>query len=761
MKFLFALLSWIAAAHLQAADTLKILLWNTERGSNPYGPGGKERVLKVVRDSGADVVLWQESYPLGEDGPKLSAWVAKELGWQAWQGESPHLAVATRFQIAETYFHHPWHGVGARLRDDAGREFLAWSIWLDWRSPVQWLAQDRPDATDAGLLACDTGTSDRFAQAQALLDGLDAMGHLEADVPLLVGGDWNSSSHRDWTAEAVAAHPWRRDLPLMVSRLVEGAGFTDAFRFVHPSVAKAPGNTWTPRQDKRDNGKDDPPERIDRLYFRNVSEKPGLVPVKTTVLPRNREDAAGPKESAVFPSDHSAVLIEFEWRSGERPAVDDATAVSPGLDHAPPGVEQPDFEPTRIAWGSCYRESQPCPMLATLGRMKPDLYLALGDNIYGDTQDMAVLRRKYRRLGRQPDWRDFVRDTPVLATWDDHDYGADDSGRQFRPKQASKDLFLDFFDEPADSPRRSREGIYRSTLLGPPERRIQILMLDLRTFRSPIARAEEKAYPELGRYRPLLDDEEQVMLGDAQWTWLEEELKKPAKLRLIGLSTQFGSAHNGHEAWANLPRERERFLQLLRNTRAEGVILLSGDTHWAEYSLIERPDLYPLPDLTSSSLNQSWKPAGPNPNRIGRAYTDPNAAILEIDWEKETVTSRTYDVSGKVRLMLEIPLASLRFETAVSEVAPEGAWETSFGTLTLEETSDGWRGTYPGGSCELQQKGGTLEGIWSEDGRSGKCRFQPTRCGRFLLGAYGRGDGPLALPWPAWRRGGAGFAFPD
>ncbi len=744
---------------LHAADTMKVLVWNTERGSNPYGPDGKERVLKVIRDSGADVVLWQESYPIGDDGPKLSAWVAEQLGWNVWQGESPHLAVATRFEIVKPHFHHPWHGVGARLRDDEGREFLAWSIWLDWRFPVQWLAQDNPQATDAELLACDIEKSDRFPQAQALLDALDKAGHLEADVPLLVGGDWNCSSHLDWTDDG-GYHYWRRELPLVISRLVEGAGFIDTYRFVRPTVGPF-DNTWTPRQDKRDNGMRDLPERIDRLYLRNAGGKAGLVPVAATVLPEDREDAAGPKETAVFPSDHAAVRIEFEWRDEQLPAVDDATAVSPGLDHAPPAAEEPEFEPTRIAWGSCYQESRPCPMLDTLDDLKPELYLALGDNIYGDTQDMAVLRRKYRRLGRQPYWRDFVRDTAVFAIWDDHDYGANDSGRHYQPKAESKRIFLDFFDEPADSPRRSREGIYGSTLLGPPERRIQILMLDLRTFRSSIARADKKAYPELGGYRPLSDDEEQVMLGEAQWKWLEEELKKPAKLRLIGLSTQLGTAHNGYEAWANLPQERERFLELVKETRAEGVVLLSGDTHWAEYSLIERPGLYPLYDLTSSSLNQSWNPAGANPNRIGRAYTDPNAAMLEIDWDSEVVTSRTYDVSGKVRLMLEIPLESLRFESTASDVDFAGEWESAFGRLSLEEAGDGWRGTYPGGVCELEEKDGVLEGTWTEGERTGRCRFRPTRCGRFLLGAYGRGDGPLALPWPAWRGGAEGFAFPE
>ena len=153
-----------------SADRVRVLIWNTERGSNPYGPGGKERVLAVIRESGADVVLWQESYQLEWMEKTLGAWVSKEMGWEIWQGESPHLAVASQFKQVERDFHHPWHGLGARLRDDEGREFEAWSIWLDYRAPVQWASVDDPEATDEELLACDTKKSTRFAEAQALCD---------------------------------------------------------------------------------------------------------------------------------------------------------------------------------------------------------------------------------------------------------------------------------------------------------------------------------------------------------------------------------------------------------------------------------------------------------------------------------------------------------------------------------------------------------------------------------------------------------------
>ena len=763
VMFVRVLLGVLAMGLLAAEEPLRVLVWNTERGSNPYGPTGKERVLKVIKDSKADVVLWQESYPLEGMDETLGAWVSKQLGWNFWQGESPHLAVATRFTPIEEDFHHPWHGLGARLKDDAGREFVAWSIWLDHRAPVQWASVAEPSPSDEELLACDTTLSDRFKQAQALLDDLDRRGLLDSQVPVLVGGDWNCSSHLDWTARAAERFPHRRPLPLPISRLMHSAGFDDAFRVVHTDPAEHPGNTWTPRGDQREDGSPDPPERIDRLYVKNAIGRPGLQPVKATVFPLNPEDARAPRTEAVFPSDHAATLIELEWVES-----DGATAgafepqpasASPGVDHRAPKEVEPGFAPTRIVWGSCFRESQPCPMLDTLAKEKPELYFALGDNIYGDTQDMGVLRMKYRRLARHPGWRALTDTARVIATWDDHDYGADDSGENYKPREASKEIFLDFFDEPASSVRRKREGIHASSMLGPEDRRIQCLMLDLRTFRSDLIRDDAKPYPELGRYRALRDDEAQRMMSEAQWAWLEEELNKPAKLRLIGLSTQLGSGHNGHEAWANMPKERERFLALLEKTKAEGVILLSGDTHWAEVSLVERPGFYPIYDLTSSSLNQQWDPAGANPNRIGTAYTKPNAGVMDIDWEAGMVKTRILDASGGVRIALEIPMDQLRLgvDGSVSDVS--GVWESAFGELHLEKEGGAWKGRYPGGACTLAEQDGVYVGRWSEGERGGVCRFRPSSCGRFLQGAYGRADGEALLPWPAWRADAEGVEF--
>ncbi|MDO8971728.1 MAG: alkaline phosphatase D family protein, partial [Saprospiraceae bacterium] len=118
--------------------------------------------------------------------------------------------------------------------------------------------------------------------------------------------------------------------------------------------------------------------------------------------------------------------------------------------------------PSRIAFGSCASQDRPQPILDSAAAYRPDLFIWLGDNIYGDTKDMDVLRAKYAKLAAKPEFQRLKKATRFLATWDDHDFGWNDSGRHYSFKKESREIFLDFWEEPANSPRRKHEGIYTS-----------------------------------------------------------------------------------------------------------------------------------------------------------------------------------------------------------------------------------------------------------------------------------------------------------
>ena len=282
-----------------------------------------------------------------------------------------------------------------------------------------------------------------------------------------------------------------------------------------------------------------------------------------------------------------------------------------------------------------------------------DLFIFLGDNIYADTTNAAVMKAKYQVRKNSEFFRALRTKAPVLATWDDHDFGWNDAGASYPMKRTSQQLFLDFMDEPIESPRRQREGIYDARVFGSPGRCVQVILLDTRYFRSALATGENNVVPSGGKYIPH-PDPNVTMLGEAQWHWLEQQLRVPAEVRIIASSIQFISEFSGAEAWANMPREKQRLLDLLEKTRANGVLFISGDRHWAELSRLDRPGAYPLYDLTASALTEKHKRGTPTPNRFrdGPTFHDTNVGLFTIDWSGPgpAVRMQIIDVQGQAQI---------------------------------------------------------------------------------------------------------------
>ncbi|HCA38646.1 MAG: endonuclease/exonuclease/phosphatase family protein [Phycisphaerales bacterium] len=299
-------------------DGVRVMVWNVLHGGNDVEQGA-EKALAIIREVQPDVVLMQESYDINGDRPRLGEWLAGELGWHQHQAESKHLCVLTPLKMEATFFHHEWHGIGARLIDEHGRSMLAWSIWIDWRSFITYELRDKPGITDEELLAAESERSNRKQQGEAIITHLRESGQLDADVPLLVGGDWNCPSHLDWTVDTARVYRNRRAMPLPVSMAMQQAGFTDTFRTAYPNPVQHPGITWSPMNrgaGDDDTGKAQGFERIDRLYLKNPKSPVGgwtLRPISAHVLPVIWEDESIPVPKRAFPSDHGAVVIDLEW----------------------------------------------------------------------------------------------------------------------------------------------------------------------------------------------------------------------------------------------------------------------------------------------------------------------------------------------------------------------------------------------------------------------------------------------------------------
>lgn len=320
-----------------------------------------------------------------------------------------------------------------------------------------------------------------------------------------------------------------------------------------------------------------------------------------------------------------------------------------------------------IAFGSCANQSKPQLIWNAVVASRPDLFVFLGDNIYADTTDMDVMRTRYALLGRNEGYQRLLATTPVIATWDDHDYGANDAGAEYPQKDASKQIFLDFFGEPADSARRLRDGgIYTAYTYGPPEQRIQVILLDTRWDRSPLvsvnqAAATARRLRQMGPYVANPDPSARL-LGEEQWRWLAEQLRQPASIRLIGTSIPFLQEGTGWETWSNFPAEQARLLALIRDTHANGVLFLTGDTHRAQFSKRTHDVPYPLWEVNSSGLTENVDWPAPDSSRLGGYYMEDNYGLLRLDWREADpeVIMEIRDVDNDLVLQNTIRLSELQ-----------------------------------------------------------------------------------------------------
>ncbi|MGR8920204.1 MAG: alkaline phosphatase D family protein [Gammaproteobacteria bacterium] len=335
----------------------------------------------------------------------------------------------------------------------------------------------------------------------------------------------------------------------------------------------------------------------------------------------------------------------------------------------------PDREVTRIAFGSCAKQWQAQPIWQAVVGTKPDLFLFIGDAIYGDwhgdkpfTPTRDSLEADWNKLAEIPEFEAVRNQVPFMATWDNHDYGSHNGGAEFPLKEMTRNAFLDFFGEPGNSVRRTSAGIYDAKVFGPAGQRVQVILLDTRWFKGPFVQdprppEQRKAIGRVGKYAPNTDADA-ALLGEAQWQWLETQLRQPAEVRLIVSSTQVVANEKGMDEWGVFPRERQRLFDLIGETGAKGVLLLSGNVHFSEVSRWGGGS-YPLYDFTSSGMTHvnAEYAAAPNRHRVAGPFVELNFGLLEIDWEAPSgpmMRMKALGVDGQAGFEHEVALEALQ-----------------------------------------------------------------------------------------------------
>ena len=348
------------------------------------------------------------------------------------------------------------------------------------------------------------------------------------------------------------------------------------------------------------------------------------------------------------------------------------TIPNSALPKAPAGKALPasDAVITKILLGSCLDEEKgPSAALQVLATEQADLFLMVGDNVYGDRDGMAYtnnqadldeVRESFADLAAREDFQTVRQNVPMMVAWDDHDYGANDSGKEF-PFRNYAERIHEVFWGLEDQDVGQWPGTYYARTFGPEGQRTQVIMLDTRYFRSGLTPTDEWGVKGKERYLPAPAGSMQDMLGAAQWTWLENQLQQPADIRLIASSIQVMPTVHGWEAWSAMPDERQHLFDLIARTQATGVVFLSGDRHSAYIYEEEGVLPYTANELTSSSLNVSFATEldEMDSRQIDRAFPPENYGSVEIDWNARAITLKVHDNAGATVRENEIGFAEI------------------------------------------------------------------------------------------------------
>ncbi|WP_144392918.1 alkaline phosphatase D family protein [Pleionea sediminis] len=307
-----------------------------------------------------------------------------------------------------------------------------------------------------------------------------------------------------------------------------------------------------------------------------------------------------------------------------------------------------------IGFGSCAYQDRVQPIWATIMQHNPDLFVLMGDNVYIDSTDEQDMKNAYQELAQKEHFQQFRNQVPIIATWDDHDYGINDGGKNFSAKHKAKQAFIEFFDYPEISQLKSKsQGIYHTKWLKQNDLDIQIILIDTRWDRDDLTLSyltpEQRKQLRLGPYQPNSDNTRQL-LGDQQWQWLKKELQKAADVKILVSSIQVIPEYSGWELWANFPDERKKLLDMLSEYSNNNLVIVSGDVHRGELSQIKYngKTMY---EVTSSGLAGRVYPAAPNKNRFGQALIKQNYGLIEVnnvDQKTIELQASLYSDDGKL-----------------------------------------------------------------------------------------------------------------
>lgn len=263
----------------------------------------------------------------------------------------------------------------------------------------------------------------------------------------------------------------------------------------------------------------------------------------------------------------------------------------------------------RIAFGSCSQDSRRpfVPVYEAMAFERPDIAIFVGDNTYfivgegnwstsgaiGDWTSRDAMLSRHLRTRTNPYLQNLLRSVPSYGIWDDHDFGPNNSDREFANKDIALDVFKSVWANPGYGTENTK-GIFSKFRRGPAD----IFLMDDRYHKY----VKNDAHPSV-------TPKNAVIWGDEQLAWLCDELKRSrAPFKVIANGTQLISKDGRGEGHFNeAPEEIARLLEFLQKNKIGGVIILSGDRHITEVLRLEQEDGPDIVEFTSSPFQQGQR----------------------------------------------------------------------------------------------------------------------------------------------------------
>ncbi len=307
-------------------------------------------------------------------------------------------------------------------------------------------------------------------------------------------------------------------------------------------------------------------------------------------------------------------------------------------------------EELTFALGSCLHQDEPQPIWNAIQEENLDGFIFLGDNVYGDSPSYKLekMARSYnKQKSNFPSW---LNEIEILKIWDDHDYGKNDGGGEYQLKEKAQDLFLEFWNIPANDIRHSRNGIYFDLIKKFDDLKIHIIGLDTRYFRSEL----KTELIGLKKHYKENISKDATVLGQAQWEWLEDLFQQDADLVILLTSIQLLATEHRFEKWSNFPLERNKLLNMIQSSGKQ-VVVISGDRHRGGIYKFE--NLY---ELTASSMNKPVKGYETDSLLIGKTYPQENYGIISVNSKTAEITLKLKDKKGVLLESASIPLKNYK-----------------------------------------------------------------------------------------------------